>query len=70
MANQEHVAILRQGGDEWNRWLEREHGTDKFGSAGVRADLSEADLSKQPSAGGLFMLEAGVRGIAEIPFAG
>jgi len=43
---------------------------DRLFVTSAREELSEGDLSKQPSAGGLFMLEAGVRGIAEIPFAG
>ena len=36
MANQEHLDILKQGAQVWNKWI-REH-------PGVRADLSEADL--------------------------
>jgi sugar lactone lactonase YvrE len=36
----------------------------------ARESLSDDQLAMQPSAGGLFMLEAGVRGIAERPFAG
>ena len=42
---------------------------DRLFVTSAREDLSEGNLSKQPSAGGLFMLEAGVKGIAEIPFA-
>jgi len=38
MANPEHVKILNQGVDAWNRWRE-EHRE-------VKVDLSEADLSK------------------------
>ena len=33
-------------------------------------DLDEAALSMQPNAGGLFMVTAGVHGVAEVPFAG
>ena len=36
----------------------------------AREDLGEEELRMQPSAGGLFMLEAGATGIAERPFAG
>jgi sugar lactone lactonase YvrE len=36
----------------------------------ARETLAEDDLRMQPSAGGLFVLEAGVQGIAEAPFAG
>lgn len=43
---------------------------DRLFVTSAREDLSEAELSKQTSAGGLFMLDAGVKGIAEIPFAG
>jgi uncharacterized protein YjbI with pentapeptide repeats len=37
MANEEHLAILKQGAEAWNRWR-REH-------PGVRPDLSDVDLS-------------------------
>lgn len=37
MANDEHLAILKQGIEVWNRWREE--------NAEVRPDLSEADLS-------------------------
>ena len=43
---------------------------DRLFVTSARENLSESDVSKQPSAGGLFMLETGVKGIAEIPFAG
>jgi xylono-1,5-lactonase len=33
-------------------------------------DLDETALSMQPNAGGLFMVTAGVHGVAEVPFAG
>ena len=43
--------------------------------AGIRVSPSPArlgaeDLAKQPQAGGLFVAAPGVRGIAELPFAG
>src|SRR6476646_4950141 len=37
MANEEHLAILRQGGEVWNQWRK-----DKLG---ITPDLSTADLS-------------------------
>jgi sugar lactone lactonase YvrE len=43
---------------------------DRLFVTSARETLGEAELRMQPSAGGLFMLEAGVRGIAELPFAG
>lgn len=36
----------------------------------ARESLTDEQLQMQPSAGGLFMLEAGVVGLAEMPFAG
>ena len=38
MANEEHVKILKQGAETWNKW--REENRD------VRPDLSSADLSE------------------------
>jgi len=43
---------------------------DRLFVTSAREDLTEEELRMQPSAGGLFMLEAGVKGIAELPFAG
>ena len=43
---------------------------DRLFVTSAREDLNEGALSKQPSAGGLFMLDVGVKGIPEIPFAG
>ncbi len=43
---------------------------DRLFVTSARETLGEADLGMQPSAGGLFVLEAGVQGIAELPFAG
>ena len=37
MANQEHLAILKQGVEVWNRW--RRHNRD------IKPNLSETDLS-------------------------
>ena len=37
MANEEHVALLKQGVEVWNKW--REENPD------IRPDLSEADLT-------------------------
>ena len=52
MANEEHLAILRQGVEVWNAWREANRNvrpdlrmTDLFGSILLRADLSWADLS-------------------------
>jgi len=36
----------------------------------ARFDMSEAELADYPLAGGIFAIDAGVRGIAEVPFAG
>jgi sugar lactone lactonase YvrE len=43
---------------------------DRLYVTSARESLTHAQLEMQPSAGGLFMLEAGVQGIAERPFAG
>jgi sugar lactone lactonase YvrE len=43
---------------------------DQMFVTSARETLAEADLRMQPSAGGLFVLEAGVQGIAERPFGG
>ena len=43
---------------------------DRLYVTSARESLTDDQLEMQPSAGGLFMLEAGVRGIAERPFAG
>ncbi len=40
MANQEHLAILKQGVDTWNEWIEAEWKKDKD----FQPDLSGADL--------------------------
>jgi len=43
---------------------------DRLYVTSARESLSDEQLAMQPSAGGLFMLEAGVQGLAERPFAG
>lgn len=43
---------------------------DRLYVTSARESLTEEQLQMQPSAGGLFMLEAGVQGLAERPFAG
>jgi sugar lactone lactonase YvrE len=43
---------------------------DRLYVTSARIDLDEKALEMQPKAGGLFMVDAGVRGIAEIPFGG
>jgi sugar lactone lactonase YvrE len=43
---------------------------DRLYVTSARRGLDEGDLDKQPQAGGLFVLEPGVRGVAELPFAG
>jgi hypothetical protein len=43
MANEEHLAILRLGLDEWNEWRKT--------NGGVRPDLSEADLCEMDLCG-------------------
>lgn len=43
---------------------------DRLYITSARIGLDESALAAQPSAGGLFMLEPGVAGIAECPFAG
>ena len=48
MANEEHVAILKEGGGPWNRWR-REEGCirpDLRGASFVETILSYADLRK------------------------
>jgi uncharacterized protein YjbI with pentapeptide repeats len=47
MANEEHLKILKQGVEQWNRWrLENVVRPDLFGSTLIGADLSGANLSK------------------------
>jgi sugar lactone lactonase YvrE len=43
---------------------------DRLYVTSARKGLDEGSLEMQPKAGGLFMLEPGVRGLAEVPFAG
>jgi D-xylonolactonase len=43
---------------------------DRLYVTSASRDLDEAALAMQPNAGGLFLLRAGVRGLAERPFAG
>jgi xylono-1,5-lactonase len=43
---------------------------DRLFVTSARVGLEESELSAQPSAGGLFILSPGVRGIADQPFAG
>lgn len=43
---------------------------DRLFITSARRDLSAEDLARQPQAGGLFVTEPGVRGLAERPFAG
>lgn len=43
---------------------------DRLYVTSASKDLSEDELAMQPNAGGLFMFNAGVQGIAERPFAG
>jgi sugar lactone lactonase YvrE len=45
-------------------------GLDRLYVTSATKGLDEAALRMQPNAGGLFMLRAGVRGLAEVPFAG
>jgi xylono-1,5-lactonase len=45
-------------------------GLDRLFVTSARETLGDDQLRMQPSAGGLFVLEAGVTGIAELPFAG
>jgi xylono-1,5-lactonase len=45
-------------------------GLDKLYVTSARIGLEGTDLDRQPLAGGLFMVDAGVTGIAERPFAG
>jgi hypothetical protein len=48
MANEEHVALLRQGVNVWNAWREKEPNIrpDLYKADLYKADLSEADLSE------------------------
>ncbi len=58
MANKEHLALLKQGVDVWNRWR-KEHPevqpdlrkADLYGENLLRADLSHADLSRADLSG-------------------
>jgi sugar lactone lactonase YvrE len=43
---------------------------DRLYVTSARIGLDEAALAMQPKAGGLFMLSPGVRGLADLPFAG
>ena len=43
---------------------------DQLYVTSARVGLDEAALAMQPSAGGLFLLSPGVRGLADLPFAG
>lgn len=43
---------------------------DRLYVTSARIDLGDGALSKQPQAGGLFALEPGCTGLAELPFAG
>lgn len=43
---------------------------DQIFISSASRDLTEAELAGQPNAGGLFSFKPGVRGIAELPFAG
>jgi hypothetical protein len=51
MANEEHVAKLRQSVDVWNAWREE--------NRGIRPDLNEADLTKADLSGAK-LYEAGL----------
>jgi uncharacterized protein YjbI with pentapeptide repeats len=58
MANDEHVALLKQGVDAWNAWRKEDPDIDpNLGGAGLfRANLAGADL------GGANLREANLRG--------
>ncbi len=43
---------------------------DRLYITSARVDLTEAELANQPQAGGLFVVEVGVRGVPITPFAG
>ena len=43
---------------------------DRIFITSAARDLSDADLTRQPHAGGMFAFSPGVKGIAELPFAG
>ncbi len=45
-------------------------GLDRLYVTSASIDLDEKALAVQPCAGGLFLLEPGVGGVAEVPFAG
>ena len=50
MANDEHVAILKQGVDAWNAW--------RRANLGTRPDLSGADLTDATQSVGLRLLKS------------
>jgi hypothetical protein len=41
MANEEHIALLKQGGGAWNAWREK--------NPNIVPDLNEADLIEAPT---------------------
>ena len=43
---------------------------DQIFISSASRDLTETELTDQPNAGGLFSFRPGVRGVAELPFAG
>ena len=58
MANEEHLSILKQGVDVWNKWREENPGmrpdlrvADFSGASLSGADFSEADLSRTSLSG-------------------
>jgi uncharacterized protein YjbI with pentapeptide repeats len=46
MANPEHLAILKQGGEQWNKWRKEHTAVEPnlVGAKLMRADLSGANL--------------------------
>jgi hypothetical protein len=63
MANPEHLALLKQGVEEWNRWREQnpEIEPDLAGAALVNANLKEARLGRA-NLGGANLTHANLRG--------
>ena len=67
MANEEHLALLRQGVHAWNEWREQNPNirADLSGAEFGRADLIGADLSQADltgaNFGGAFLVEAKLR---------
>jgi len=48
MANEEHLAILKQGVEAWNQWRREDRGSHRYA---ITVDLRKADLKGVPLMG-------------------